>query len=118
MSQQLIDQTYKLKDELDRLKDYYLTHEPPESKNDKPFFMMVKETLEPIYQALEKWEEDALHSAKQRQTNVHPQQITSTKENMDMLLLHSYYIDVKRKRYMEMNHSIHYVFDQLLRDLT
>src|SRR5699024_12649647 len=108
MSQQLIDQTYKLKDELDRLKDYYLTHEPPESKNDKPFFMMVKETLEPIYQALEKWEEDALHSAKQRQTNVHPQQITSTKENMDMLLMHSYYIYVKLTRKIELNNHISY----------
>src|SRR5699024_12763405 len=118
MSQQLIKRTHNLRNELDTLKKYYLTHEPPKNKSDKNFFLMVKERTNPIYQTLERWEEEALHLVKQRIVDVHPQQITSTKENMELLLLHSFYIDVKRKRYMELNHSIHYEFNQLLRDLS
>lgn len=117
MTQQLMNQTHKLMEELDHLKDYYLTHEAPENTRDKQFFLMVKEKTNPVYKILEEWEEKALHSVKEREVDVHPQQITSTRENMELLLLHSYYIDVKQKRYMEMNHSIQYVFNQLLRDL-
>jgi len=117
MTEHLKDKTYKLMEELDTLKEYYLSHEPPDSKNDKHFFLMVKKQTKATYQLLEDWEEVALRLVKERKVNVHPQQITSTRENMELLLLHSYYVDVKRKRYMEMNHSILYVFNQLLRDL-
>ncbi|HLQ70422.1 MAG TPA: DUF1798 family protein [Bacillota bacterium] len=115
--QQLMNQTHKLMEELDLLKECYFSHEPPKSKNDKHFFLMVKEKTQPIYQMLETWEEEALHLIKERKADVHPQQITSTRENMELLLLHSFYIDVKRKRYMELNHSVTYIFNQLLRDL-
>lgn len=118
MSQQLVKQTNELIDKLDNLKDFYVKHDPPENRSDKNFFLMVKEKTKPIYQTLEAWEEEALRLVKQRTVNVHPQQITSTRENMELLLLHSYYIDVRRKRYMELNHSIHYVFNQLLNDLS
>lgn len=113
----LANQTRTLKQELDRLKDYYINHDAPENKSDKDYFLMVKNETTPIYQALEEWEEEALSVVKQRKADVHPQQIVSTKENMELLLMHSYYIDIMRKRYMELNHSVHYVFDQLLNDI-
>ncbi|QKY69178.1 DUF1798 family protein [Lentibacillus sp. CBA3610] len=113
----LEQQTKKLKKELERLKDIYEENNPPESKKDKQFFQMVKEQTAPVYELLEKWEEKALQVVKERKVNLHPQQVASTRENMELLLLNSYYVDVKRRRYMELNHSILYIFDQLLSEL-
>ncbi|ASN05541.1 DUF1798 family protein [Virgibacillus necropolis] len=111
------EQTIELKKHLQLLKDNYEANDPPEDKKDMTFFMHVKSKTEPLYAMLETWETDALEIVKQRKVNVHPHQITSTRENMELLLMHSFYIDVKRKRYMELNHSVLFIFDQLLRDL-
>ncbi|MUK87301.1 DUF1798 family protein [Ornithinibacillus sp. L9] len=110
--------TQQLKEHLDRLKAVYDKNDPPESNNDKDFFSYVKEKTTPIYELLAVWEEEALKIVKEEKINVHPHQITSTRENMELVLMHSYYIDVRRKRYMELNRSIHYIFDQLLREIS
>lgn len=114
---ELKNQTVELKRHLNRLKDKYENNEPPENKKDRQFFLKVKEESTPIYELLAKWEEDSLEIVKERKINAHPQQITSTRENMELLLMHSFYIDVKRKRFMELNNSIAYIFDQLIREL-
>lgn len=111
------EQTIELKRQLALLKDNYEKNDPPENKKSMDLFMDVKRKTEPVYAMLETWETDALEIVKQRKVNVHPHQITSTRENMELLLMHSYYIDAKRKRYMELNHSVLYIFDQLLREL-
>ncbi|SFA74405.1 protein of unknown function [Lentibacillus halodurans] len=113
----LEQQTRQLKQDLEQLRLIYEDNNPPESKKDKQFFQMVKERTEPVYAMLAEWEEKTLQSVKERKVNLHPQQVTSTRENMELLLLNSYYVDVKRKRYMELNHSVHYIFDQLLSEL-
>ncbi|WP_138417041.1 DUF1798 family protein [Aquibacillus sediminis] len=111
---QLTDQ---LQLKIDELKSRYLTNEKPENKRDRDFFMYVKDQTTPTYEMIQQWQEVALAFVKDRKVQVHPQQIESTSENLELLLMHSYYIDVKRKRYMELHHSIHYVFDRLLEDL-
>lgn len=110
-------QTELLKHHLEQLKEIYEANEPPENVSDKHFFLKMKESTGPIYDLLEEWEKQALALVKTRKVNVHPHQITSTRENMELLILHSYYVDARRKRYMELNHSSHYIFDQLLQDL-
>lgn len=109
--------TKLFKDHADKLKERYEENKPPENKKDREFFLMVKEYTAPIYKLLEEWEEETLAVVKERKVNVHPHQVTSTRENMELLIMHSFYIDAKRKRYMELNHSVHYVLDQLLSDL-
>ncbi|HLR08103.1 MAG TPA: DUF1798 family protein [Bacillota bacterium] len=114
----LIQQTEQLKIELDTLKNMYETNAAPENRKDKSFFLKVKSETEPVYKLLTQWENNALEQIKkQNVTNVHPKQIVSTKENIELLLMHSYYIDVRRRRYMELHHSVHYVLNQLLRGL-
>ncbi|SFD76783.1 protein of unknown function [Lentibacillus persicus] len=114
---ELEQQTVQLMEELERLKNIFEENNPPESKKDKEFFEMVKKETAPIYELLAKWEENTLKVVKERKVNVHPQQVTSTRENMELLLLNSYYVDVKRRRYMELNHSIHFILHQLLTEL-
>lgn len=110
------EQTKQLKENLDDLKKVFDRNQPPASFNDKVFFQMVKNETSPIYDLLNEWEKNVLALIEQRQLNVHPQQIISTKENFELLLMHSYYIDCRRRRYMELNQSIHYILDQILND--
>ena len=109
--------TIQLRSEIEGLKTNYLQQEKPENKRDKTFFLYVKEKTTPVFQLIEEWEKLAASHVKNRAVNVHPQQVVSTKENLDLILMHSYYIDVKRKRYMELYQSVNYVFDLLLEDL-
>lgn len=114
---ELVDYTNDLKDYLSSLKEVYEQTSPPEDRRDKAYFQMVREKTLPIYQLLEKWEELALNVIKEKKISVHPNQIVATKENMELLLMHSYYVDVRKRRYMELHKSVLYVLDQLLRAL-
>ncbi|WP_404459438.1 DUF1798 family protein [Oceanobacillus kapialis] len=115
---ELLQQTEKLQQHIKRLKDKYENSEPPENKKDREFFLQVKQETAPVYELLAEWEKAALEAVKNREVQVHPHQVTSTKENMELLLMHSYYIDARRKRYMELNRSILYILDQLQRELS
>lgn len=115
--EELKKQTTTLREHLIRLKERFETTPPPKNRRDRDFFEMVKEETEPIYQLLDGWEETALHKVKERGVTIHPHQVVSTKENMELLLMHSYFMDAREKRYMELYQSVLYIFDQLLRDL-
>jgi len=110
--------TQQLKQHLNKLKERYDHFEPPKNRRDKDFFELVKRETTPVYNLLEMWEEMALEKVKEREINVHPQQVTTTRENMELVLMHSYYIDARRKRYMEINHSVLYIFDQIISELS
>ncbi|GFZ76483.1 hypothetical protein GCM10010978_17800 [Compostibacillus humi] len=103
----------KLYEQLEHLKSRYETASPPEDLRDRDFFLKVKEAVTPIYSLLDNWEEEALKRVQQQSLSVHPQQIASTRENMELIAMHSYYKDVKRKRYMELYHSILYIINQM-----
>lgn len=109
--------TRKIKKHLDHLRNMYEQNEAPKSMSDKQFFLQMKEETTPIYILLREWEKASLEAVKSNNINVHPHQIVSTKENIELLLLHSYYIDARRKRYMELNHSSHYILDKLLKEI-
>lgn len=106
--------TKQLRTILFELRERYETNEPPQNRRDKQFFAMVKEETLPVYKLLDDWEDLASSAVKQRQVNIHPHQINSAKENMELILLHSYYIDARRKRYMELFQSVKFIFDQII----
>ncbi|UUI38065.1 DUF1798 family protein [Oceanobacillus oncorhynchi] len=113
----LSEQTEKLNHHLETLRERFEKSEAPSDRKDRSFFNMVKAETAPIYDLLESWERDASAAVKERKASVHPNQVQSTRENMELLLMHSYYLDVRRKRYMELYTSIRYVFDLLLATL-
>jgi|SRR5690625_1064324 len=115
----LIICTEKLIIILDRLKQQF---EKNFAANEQPgkgreFFQMVKKETEPVFDLLERWEKESLQVISLGKSTLHPQQITSTKENMEALLLHSYYLDVRKRRYMEMYKSCFYIFSQMLKEM-
>lgn len=109
--------TLDLKTYLTQLKDRFETTPPPENRRDRDFFEYVKKETDPIYELLAKWEKEVLSLVKERKVSVHPQQVSSTRENMELVLMHSYFIDARRNRYLELFKSVSYIFDQLLEDL-
>ncbi|SHF55792.1 DUF1798 family protein [Ornithinibacillus halophilus] len=114
----LLEQTKQLSEHLEMLKQTFEKNQPPEDRKDKAFFLMVKEKTNPIYEQLAVWEEVALAYVKDRKINVHPHQVSSTRENMELVMMHSFYVDVRRKRFMELHNSIQYIFDQIIRELS
>jgi len=111
-----VKHTKALRNHLDALKKRFENTDPPVNRRDRDLFQMVKKETDPIYNLLDQWEETTLSLIKERKVKVHPHQVTSTKENMELLLMHSYFIDVRRKRYMELYNSISYIFDQILNE--
>jgi|SRR5690625_6669981 len=109
--------TKQLKQHLDRLLNRFETEKAPTSFSDKPFFINMKKETASLHDLLENWESRALKLIKDRTINVHPHQIVSTKENIEMIILHSYYFDVRRRRYMELQQSSHYICDLILKEL-
>lgn len=113
----LIRNTELLLKHLMHLHEFFEEGKPPENIRDKAFFLQVKEEVTPIYELVEEWEEQALQAVKNREVNLHPAQINSTKENMDLLIMHSYYKDIRKRRYMEYYKSIRYIFEQIIHEL-
>ena len=112
------EMTQQLKQHLHELLDRFETSDPPKSFSDKSFFLHMKRQTAPMYDLLEQWEQEALQLVKERRLSVHPHQITATRENIELIILHSFYKDTRRRRYMELQQSSHYIFDQILRDLS
>src|SRR5690625_1981570 len=110
--------TQQLKQHLNKLKERYDHFEPPKNRRDKDFFELVKRETTPDYNLLEMWEEMTLEKVKERENNDHPQQVTTTRENIKLVMMHSYYIDTTRKIYIEINHSVLYMFDQIISELS
>ncbi|CQR46656.1 hypothetical protein BN1058_00928 [Paraliobacillus sp. PM-2] len=109
--------TIELKETLNQLKDNYFHQDKPENKRDLTFFTYVKEATGPVFQLVEQWEVHTAEEVKKRTLRIHPQQVVSTRENVELLLMHSYYIDVKENRYMNLYNSVMYVLDIILDDL-
>jgi len=108
--------TKELSNHLDELKLKFEQNEKPAT--NKEFFLQMKKETNPIFNLLEYWEKTAFHFVQNESSLLGKEQIAATKENMESLILHSYYIDVRKRRYFDMYRSCHYIFNQLLRELT
>ncbi|MGP4067849.1 YppE family protein [Halobacillus sp. B29] len=113
----LEEHTKDLKQLIDRLHTQFLETEGPVDKKNHAFFEKVKKETSPMFDLNSRWSEEAEEYVKNRGASVHPNQIKSTNENIEMIILHSYYVDVHRKRFKELYQSVHYVLDMILSDI-
>lgn len=96
------------------LEKQFLTQNKPENRHDRDFFDYVKRETDPLFEKLDQWYKYSYPFIEnKKEGKVYPTQIEKTKENIELLILHSYYIDVPKKRYKELKNSIEYVFQQL-----
>lgn len=109
--------TTLLLEEIEQCHDRFLTGERPERERD--FFLFVKEETNPVFDTLDNWINESSKLVEQRKIKVlHQQQIDATKENMESLILHSYYKDTRKRRFMEIYKSCYYIFAQVQKELT
>lgn len=106
----LLRDTTLLLEHIARLKTVFLEEKPPTDFKDRDFFENVKADANPLHMLLNDWEEESLALLKQdTSAPVHPHQIVSTRENIELIIMHSHYSDVRERRYMELNISVNYV---------
>ncbi|WP_079530095.1 DUF1798 family protein [Halobacillus hunanensis] len=113
----LQETTIKIKQMIDDLHEQFIKAEDPADTKSLEFFHKVKSETAPMFELTSQWLEEAEEFVKSRSVSVHPNQVKSTHENIEMLILHSYYHDVERKRFKELHQSSHYVLDMVLNDL-
>ncbi|MCP3025894.1 DUF1798 family protein [Halobacillus sp. A5] len=109
--------TLDVKELIDELHKKFMETEGPVDKNDHDFFHNVKKETKPLFDLTFMWLEAAESFVKNRGISVHPNQVKSTQENIEMLILHSYYLDIDKKRFKELHQSSHYVLDMILTDI-
>lgn len=114
----ILDTTISLKESLDLLKDKFEVADPPKSHNDRAYFLEMKEDTEPIYFDLQEWQTLALEASQKREIPIYPNQIIATVENYELIIVHSYYLDIRRRKFMEYYNSCMYVFHQVIHALT
>lgn len=108
--------TSSLIDYIEKLEQTFYQHEAVDM-NSKSAFEFVKEETEPIFEVLETWEKLTLKKIEQRKISLPTSMVESTVDNMSALIMHSYYKDVRKRRYMEIKKSLLYVLRMLLKEL-
>src|SRR5699024_2651346 len=98
-----IYKTKKLIHALDLLEDKYRSE--TDVDRSRSYFNNIKPEVETYLNFLEEWGELAHQLSEQGLLTIFPQQIDATIDNMRALIMHSYYKDVRKRRYMEMKQS-------------
>lgn len=91
--------------------DRYLNGRKFDRKNYDDFYQMKEET-KPIFDKIDVWGE--LANKHVHQLPIFPNQIKNTVDNLEIMVLHSYFHDVRKKRFMELHQSVLYNLDLIL----
>src|SRR5690625_1933742 len=114
----LYAKTISLQKYLYELQNRFETNKPPRLMDDRSFFYEMKKETKPIYKLLKEWKHKKLNYIANNKSRLFPQQIAATIDNIEMIILHSYYIDIRRRFYMEYFNSTIYILEQLLAELS
>jgi|SRR5690625_2539999 len=88
-----------------------------EPSHTKQYFTFVKKETEQLFSILKKWEQivDELITAGYLTFPV--SMLQATKQNITALIMNSYYKDVRRRKYKEINRSVIYALHSLVREI-
>jgi hypothetical protein len=87
-------------------------------KTEDYFYMKVKPTFESIMENLQKWKplaEDWVR--RNRPKYIHQSQIDSAIENMEQVVLQSFYKDVNNQRFHNLHHSVEYILCSIIDEI-
>src|SRR5699024_3859619 len=105
-----IYKTKKLIHALDLLEEKYRSE--TDVDRSRTYFNKIKPEAETYLKLLEEWGELAHPLSTKGLLAIFPQQIDATIDHMRVLIMRSYYKDVRKRSYMEMKQSCYYVFTQ------
>jgi len=113
----IIKLTYTLIEYVARLESKF-NDKTIEARQRDEFFTYVKNNSKEIFAILDEWVNLLSELNEQGNSVINQAIIESTKDNMNALIMHSYYKDVRRRRYMEINRSCIYTYQSVLKELT
>ncbi len=108
--------TDSLMGELDKGYQRFMENERPE--RNRTLFEMVKQQVDPVLDTLDAWELEALHMIQTKEISLHPKQVDATCENMKAFLMHSFYKDTRKRKFIEIYKSCTYIFSHILKELS
>lgn len=111
----LLDITVELTNDLHHLKEQFYRQE--EIDDEKKFFSEVKAATDPIFERLHAWENQTLLYIQQHKSTIHFNQVIATKENIELLIIHGYFKDMRKRRFMEYYQSSLFVLNNLEKEL-
>ena len=109
-----INETKQLIHALDLLEAEYRSE--TDVDRSRSYFNKIKPEVDKYLLLVEGWGGYAHQLSEKGLLTIFPQQIDATVDNMRNLIMHSYYKDVRKRRYMEMKQSCYYVFTQSIDD--
>ena len=99
--------------DVDEIYDRYVNGRKFDRKNYDDFYLM-KEGTKDIFKRIDLWGEMANKYV--HRIPLFPNQIKNTVDNLEIMVLHSYFHDVRKKRFMELHQSVLYNLDLILND--
>lgn len=112
----LIEITTLLINDIKKLEQIFL-HDVPYTFQSEKDFNHVKAETEPIFERLEEWEKLVLDKINKRIISFPITMVDSTVDNISAYIMHSFYKDVRKRRYIEIKQSSLYVLRLLLKEL-
>ena len=87
-------------------------------KTEAYFYEQVKPTFELIKEKANDWEQLALEWIKKEKPKyIHPSQIESAMENIEQVVLQSFYKDINKQRFHNLEHSVEYLINTIVDEI-
>ena len=87
-------------------------------KTDAYFYEQVKPTFELLKVKADGWEQLASEWIKKNKPKyIHQSQIDSARENLEQVVLQSFYKDINNQRFHNLHHSVEYLLNTILAEI-
>lgn len=110
LTEELLQKTYQIKEIFADVK---------QSNQKRDFYDEVQPFANQVKDLIDQWEPQAVHWLKENPIkNLHPQQITHTAENLDMISIQCFFPETSLKRFRHYAESVEYVLKSVIHSLS
>ncbi len=114
----LIKSSLHLLNDLTECRQRFESFQKKPEKTDEYFFNEVKPTFELIKDKSDIWEQYASEWIKKEKPKyIHQSQIDSATENLEQVVLQSFYKDINKQRFHNLHHSVEYLLSTMLAEI-
>lgn len=114
----LIKSSQHLLELLQESKQRFESFQEKPEKTESYFYDQVKPNFEMMKDKLNVWEQLALEwIQKKKPKYIHPSQIESAMENVEQVVLQSFYKDINKQRFTNLHHSVEYLLNNIMDEI-
>lgn len=114
----LIKSSQHLLELLQESKERFKSFQEKPEKSEAYFYNQVKPNFEMMKDKSNVWEQLALEWIKKEKPKyIHPSQIESAVENVEQVILQSFYKDINKQRFNNLHHSVEYLLNNIMNEI-